>query len=172
MPSQSEPPVLAEKANPTEDAEVQKKLDQVIEYAIQGGRIQERADQTRQRAKETKNAEKRAALEREAGDLDKEAKQQLKTTQRLQSGVWQAFGAGAGIGASSGLAVGTATGVVVGGVLAVPTTLLGGLVGAGTGAIHGPWIKLTRGDEGPKIEKAKPKEPGAIQLVGRRARIV
>jgi len=34
-------------------------------------------------------------------------------------------------------------GSLVGGVTAIPTTGLGMLVGAGTGAIHGPWVTLT-----------------------------
>jgi hypothetical protein len=165
MPSNSEAPAVSEKINPTEKEDVQKKLDQAISYAIEGGRIQERADQTRQRAKSSTNAKEKKALEKEAKELDAQAKQQLKTTQRLQSGVWQGFGAGAGIGASSGLAVGSGVGLLTGGILAVPMTGLGGLIGAGTGALHGPWIKLTRGDDGPRIEEAKENEPGAIQLV-------
>ena len=166
MASQPEPPEITKKLSPQDAAEIQQKLDEVVEHAVAGGRIQERADQTRKRAEETDDPEERATLEKEAEALDTQAKRQLQTLQRLQSGVWQGMGAGAGIGASSGIALGTATGMVVGGVLAVPTTVLGGLVGAGTGAIHGPWVKLTRGDQGPKIEEADPEEPGAIQLVG------
>jgi hypothetical protein len=165
MAGDSEPPVLTEKLTPKDAAQLQQKLDEAVEYAVAGGRIQERADQIRKRASESNNAKEKAALEQEADELDTQAKEQLQTTRRLQSGVWQGLGAGAGIGAGSGMALGTATGVLVGGVLAIPMTGLGGLIGAGTGALHGPWVKLTRGDAGPKIEKAEPEEPGAIQLV-------
>jgi hypothetical protein len=165
MASKSEPPVITEKLAPKDAERFQQKLDEAVEYAVAGGRIQERADQARKRARETKSARERAALEREAEELDAEANQQLQTTRRLQSGVWQGLGAGTGIGAGSGMALGTATGVLVGGVLAVPMAGLGGLIGAGTGALHGPWIKLTRGDAGPSLERAEPEEPGAIQLV-------
>jgi hypothetical protein len=159
------PPVITEKLSPKDAEQVQRKLDEAVQYAIAGGRTQERANQVRQRAKEAKTKREREALEKEADELDAQANSQLKTTKRLQSGVWQGLGAGAGIGASSGLAVGTATGVLVGGVLAIPTTALGGLIGAGTGALHGPWIKLARGDAGPEVKEAEPNEPGAIQLV-------
>ena len=69
------------------------------------------------------------------------------------------------MGAGAGLGLGAVTGTLVGGVLAVPFTGLGGLVGAGVGALHGPWVKLTRGDKGPEISTAKEGEPGAVQLV-------
>lgn len=167
MGPKSEPPALTEKLSPDEAGQVRQKLDEVVQYAIAGGRDQERAAQARKRADESKNPKEKAKLEKEAEKLEAQAKKQLQTTQRLQSGVWQGAGAGAGIGASTGMATGSATGVLLGGVLAVPTTALGGLIGAGTGALHGPWIKLTRGDLGPEIKEAKPKEPGAIQLVSR-----
>ena len=39
-------------------------------------------------------------------------------------------------------------GSIVGGVTAIPTTGLGLLVGAGTGAVHGPWVKMPGQKEG------------------------
>jgi hypothetical protein len=165
MAPEDKPLVDIEKISPADAARLQQQLDEAVESAVEGGRIQERADQTRKRAKETDDKDEKAALEREAKELDAQAKRQLQTTKRIQSGFWQGLGFGAGIGAGSGMAVGTAAGVLLGGVLAVPTTVVGGLVGAGAGAIHGPWAKLTRGDKGLKIEEAEPEEPGAIQLV-------
>ena len=46
---------------------------------------------------------------------------------------------------------------MVGGVTALPTTALGGLIGTGVGAIHGPFIKLGGGKE-KRFEDAKPEE--------------
>lgn len=145
-------------------AKVQKQLDSAIDSAFSGGRTQEKAEQAKQRAAEAKSAREREKYEREAADLERQAQSQLKTSQRLQSGAWQGFGAGAGMGAGTGLALGGAVGTVTGGVLAVPLTAVGGLVGAGAGFVHGPWIKLTRGKEGPAVEEAEEGEPGAIQL--------
>ena len=65
---------------------------------------------------------------------------------RLTRSILGASGAGIGGGVAAGL--GTTVGAVVGGVVGIPTTGLGLLVGAGTGAVHGPWVKLTgKGDE-------------------------
>jgi hypothetical protein len=41
----------------------------------------------------------------------------------------------------------------VGGVTSIPTTLLGGIIGIGTGAAHGPWFKI--GKDGKKEEISK-----------------
>lgn len=51
------------------------------------------------------------------------------------------------------MGLGTVVGTVVGGVATLPGVLVGGLVGAGTGVIHGPWIKLTKlgGKGGEKV---------------------
>lgn len=56
---------------------------------------------------------------------------------------------GGGIGAGFGMGLGAVVGTVVGGVVSVPTTGLGLIAGAGTGAIHGPWFKVP-GAEGMK----------------------
>lgn len=83
----------------------------------------------------------------EAIKQEKKALSELKIVQRLQSGVWQGGASGAGIGAGVGLGLGTVVGSVVGGVVAIPTTGLGILAGAATGAIHGPWVKVGKGKE-------------------------
>jgi hypothetical protein len=153
-------------------AEVQKQLDDAIDSAFSGGRAQEKANQARQRAAEASSSSERDQYEREAADLERQAQKQLKTSQRLQSGAWQGFGAGAGMGAATGIGLGGAVGTVTGGVLAVPLTALGGLVGAGAGLAHGPWIKLTRGKDGPEIAAAEEGEPGAIELHPKEVKMV
>ena len=145
-------------------ANVQRQLDGAIDSAFSGGQAQEKANQARKHASEAKSEEERKKYEEEAAEHEKQAQSQLKTSRRLQSGAWQGFGAGAGMGAATGIGLGGVIGTVSGGVLAVPLSGLGGLIGAGTGFFHGPWIKLTRGENGPEITTAKEGEPGAIQL--------
>lgn len=145
-------------------AKVQQQLDSAIDSAFSGGLAQEKANQARKNAKAAKTDTERKKYEHEAEEHEKSAQSQLKTSRRLQSGAWQGFGAGAGMGAATGLGLGGVVGTLSGGVLAVPLSAVGGLVGAGTGLIHGPWIKLTRGKDGPQIAPAKEGEPGAIKL--------
>ena len=83
----------------------------------------------------------------EAFDHEIEARGLSMKARMLKSGTFQGAAGGAGIGAATGLGLGTAVGALVGTVVSVPTTALGALVGAGTGAIHGPWIKLGGGNE-------------------------
>ncbi|OTA59550.1 hypothetical protein K449DRAFT_384880 [Hypoxylon sp. EC38] len=52
-------------------------------------------------------------------------------------------------------------GSLVSGLVAIPTTGLGILVGAGTGLVHGPWVKFTdmlSKDEVDKIDKEAEEE--------------
>src|SRR6186713_1745651 len=108
----------------------------------------------------------------EAFDREMEAKGLTKKARILKSGTFQGAAGGAGIGAATGIGLGTVVGTVVGTVASVPTTALGGLVGAGTGAIHGPWIKLGGGskkdsDVGEEKIVQVPQETidsGAVQL--------
>lgn len=60
---------------------------------------------------------------------------------KVQNGAFQGGAAGAGIGAGIAGGLGTVVGSIVGGIAAIPTTGLGILIGAGTGAIHGPWVR-------------------------------
>ena len=83
----------------------------------------------------------------EAYDREIEANGLSRKAQILKSGTFQGAVGGAGIGAATGLGLGTVVGTLVGTVASVPTMALGGLVGAGTGAIRGPWIKLGDGNE-------------------------
>lgn len=164
VPDASEGIAKNTKLSDDDAAHVQQQLDSAIDSAFSGGQAQERANQARKLAEEASSEAERKKYEDEAAEHERQAQSQLKTSRRLQSGAWQGFGAGAGMGAATGVGLGGVVGTLSGGILAVPLSALGGLVGAGAGAIHGPWIKLTRGEEGPKIEGAKEGEPGAIQL--------
>ncbi|KAJ2977607.1 hypothetical protein NUW58_g7758 [Xylaria curta] len=65
------------------------------------------------------------------------------TARRLESGWMQGGAAGAGIGAGIATGIGMTVGSLVSGLAAIPTTGLGILIGAGTGLVHGPWVKFT-----------------------------
>jgi len=111
----------------------------------------EEAQRARQRAEGVEDPEEKKKILAEAAEHEKKSKSLETQSQRLQSGVWQGgiggAGIGAGIGTGLGAGVGTLVGAVVGGVTAIPTTGLGLLIGAGTGAIHGPWYKLDQEKE-------------------------
>lgn len=49
-----------------------------------------------------------------------------------------------GIGAGVAGGIGTVVGTIIGGVALIPTTAIGLLAGIGTGAIHGPWVRLVQ----------------------------
>ncbi len=99
----------------------------------------------KEQAAKALNPKERMRLLREAYDKEVEAHGQSKFAKRLQSGPWQGAAAGGGIGGGIAMGLGTVVGTLVGGVASVPTVLLGGLVGAGVGGIHGPFIKLGGG---------------------------
>jgi len=84
-----------------------------------------------------------------AAEHEKKSKAEMKAVNRLQSGTWQGAGMGGGMGAGFGMGLGAVVGTVVGGVVSIPTTGVGILAGAGTGAVHGPWFKVP-GAEGMK----------------------
>lgn len=56
----------------------------------------------------------------------------------MASGWGQGTGFGIGISSAVGMGLGNLVGALLSGVVAVP----GSLIGAGVGAIHGPWYKL------------------------------
>lgn len=86
----------------------------------------------------------RSRVMREAYNKELEAHGNSKRARILTSGTFQGAAGGAGIGTAVGMGLGTVTGTLVGAVATVPGVLVGGLIGAGTGVIHGPWIKLTK----------------------------
>lgn len=94
----------------------------------------------------------------EAYDKELEAHGNSKRARVLTSGTFQGAAGGAGIGTAVGMGLGTVTGTLVGVVATVPGVLVGGLVGAGTGVIHGPWIKLGGKGKGKGGEQKIPAE--------------
>lgn len=133
-----------EQPDPTTKEKILEKINERVKSAQEA---QDAAAEARIRAEETTDAdEKQLALE-EAMKHEKKALNDMKAVQRLQSGVWQGGASGAGIGAGVGMGLGTVVGTLVGGVAAIPTTGVGLLAGMGTGAIHGPWVKLGMGDK-------------------------
>ena len=154
MSDESEP-----KSGPTPESTQQKVILEVNDRLKEAEAAGAAAISARKRADGTTDPEEKKRTLEEADKQDKKSKSAIKIAQRLQSGVWQGGASGAGIGAGIGLGLGTVVGSVVGGVTAIPTTGLGALVGAGTGAVHGPWVKL-KGDkeeekEGPGEEEGK-----------------
>jgi len=139
----SVPPDFQEKLPPQVAAQLQKRFSGAIAAAKEAQATSDAIEATRERAANAQDSAERFQAEAEVQELEKKYKHQIKVTKRLESGALQGAGAGAGIGAATGLGVGTVVGTLVGGVTAIPTTILGGLVGAGTGAIHGPWVKFS-----------------------------
>ncbi|KXL41952.1 hypothetical protein M433DRAFT_338546 [Acidomyces richmondensis BFW] len=103
-----------------------------------------KASALKDKAEKCLNPKERQRMLQEAYDREIEAHGQSKIARRMQSGVWQGGIGGAGIGGGVGVGLGTVVGTLVGGVVSVPTTALGGLVGMGVGGIHGPFIKLNQ----------------------------
>ena len=145
---QGEPDIVAltSKLPPPLQAQAQSQLGSAIETAKASRQTQESATNLKAQAEQVSDPNERQRLEDEYKKLEKLARKQAKMAQRLESGAWQGAGAGIGIGAATGLGVGTVVGTILGGVTAVPTTLLGGLVGWGTGAVHGPFFKMGLGE--------------------------
>ncbi|KAJ7652420.1 hypothetical protein DFH06DRAFT_1206089 [Mycena polygramma] len=126
--------------------------DKLLHAAVENERIGKEADKKARELEEQAdeieddNSPERKKLLDEAAEWAKKAKEYLSISKRQQSGVWQGGVGGAGIGAGIGMGIGAFVGTLVGGILAVPTTTLGILGGAATGAIHGPWAKVTGKD--------------------------
>lgn len=108
-------------------------------------------------------------LRQRARDLDKVATRLLKTARRLEQGWVQGGAAGAGIGAGIAAGLGMTVGSLVSGLVAIPTTGLGVLIGAGTGLVHGPWVKFTEvftKDEVSEIDRQAEEDARRIEEQG------
>ena len=101
----------------------------------------------------------RSRMMQEAYSKELEANGNSKRARILSSGTFQGAAGGAGIGTAVGMGLGTITGTLVGTVATIPGVLVGGLIGAGTGVIHGPWIKLGGKDKGKGAEAETKKIP-------------
>ena len=115
------------------------------------------AETLREKAAAITDPKERERILREAYDREVEAYGNTKKARILKSGTFQGAIGGAGIGSMVGVGLGTVVGTVVGGVASIPTTALGGLVGSGVGAIHGPFIKMGGG-------KKKKEEDEVVQV--------
>ncbi|KAK3358236.1 hypothetical protein B0T25DRAFT_517504 [Lasiosphaeria hispida] len=118
-----------------------------IEAAKAAKNLQDEADTLKAKAASIKDPAERERLWKAAYDKEVEAHGQSKKARAMASGWGQ--GAVGGVGASSavGMGVGNLVGVLVSGVVSIP----GALVGAGVGALHGPWYAVTGGSsEGEK----------------------
>jgi hypothetical protein len=144
-----------------DDAQNRQRLEKAIGAAQKVVASQKQAQSLKERALQAVNPKERMRLLREAYEKEVEAHGQSKYAKRLQSGVWQGGTAGGGIGAGIAMGLGAVTGTLVTGLVSVPTVLLGGLVGAGTGAIHGPWFKL------PGMGGAKKGQPSEEEIRAR-----
>lgn len=102
------------------------------------------ASTLRSKASLLTNPAERSRVMQEAYNKELEAHGNSKRARILTSGTFQGAAGGAGIGTAVGMGLGTVTGTLVGTVATIPGVLVGGLIGAGTGVIHGPWIKLTK----------------------------
>lgn len=116
--------------------EIQKRLDEAKN-------LQEKSLELHKQADEAVDPKVAEDLKFQAREIDKKAATLMKTAERLEAGWIQggAIGTGIGVGAAGGL--GAVVGTLVTGIVAIPTSGLGMLIGAGTGLIHGPWIKFT-----------------------------
>lgn len=103
--------------------------------------LQEKSLELHRKAEEAGDPKVSEDLKFQAREVDKKAAKLMKTAERLEAGWIQggAMGTGLGVGAAGG--IGAVVGTLVTGIVAIPTSGLGMLIGAGTGLIHGPWIK-------------------------------
>ncbi|KAK5081134.1 hypothetical protein LTR05_007927 [Lithohypha guttulata] len=127
-----------------------------IENLQKAQKAQSVANDLKSKAMAMTKSKERERMITEAFDKEVEAHGHSKMAKRLQSGTWQGLGFGGGIGAATGIGTGAVLGTVLGAVTAVPTTLLGGAIGTGVGAIRGPFIKL--GGKEQKFEDADPEK--------------
>ena len=121
------------------------RLMQAAKAAQAASSAQGMVDSLKSKAAMLTNPKERERVLSEVYNREIEAKGHSKKARVLKSGTFQGAAGGAGVGVATGIGMGTLVGTLVGTVASVPTTALGGLVGAGTGVIHGPWIKLGGG---------------------------
>ncbi|KAI1632813.1 hypothetical protein F4809DRAFT_626129 [Biscogniauxia mediterranea] len=121
----------------------EKLLEEIQKHIEESKKLQEESIRLHKQADEAGDSEVAEDLKFQARELDKKATKLLKTAKRLEAGWLQGGVAGAGIGAGIAGGLGLTVGSLVTGLVAIPTTGLGMLVGAGTGLVHGPWVKFT-----------------------------
>ncbi|KAE8453645.1 hypothetical protein EG329_009156 [Mollisiaceae sp. DMI_Dod_QoI] len=124
--------------------------EKILAYASDRLKAAENAErkarEARERAEACDDPEEKKRILVEAEREERKSKAEMKAVNRVQSGVWQGAGMGGGMGAGLGMGIGAGVGTLLGGVVSIPTTGVGLLAGAATGAIHGPWFKLPGGE--------------------------
>ncbi|KAK3711580.1 hypothetical protein LTR37_009571 [Vermiconidia calcicola] len=103
---------------------------------------QNAAQSLKEKAMNAVNPKERLRLLQASYHKEVEAHGQSKWAKTLQTGAFQGAAGGGGIGAGVAVGLGGAVGTLVTGITALPTVLIGGLAGAATGGIHGPWITM------------------------------
>ncbi|KAF2965346.1 hypothetical protein GQX73_g8224 [Xylaria multiplex] len=161
-----------ERATEVKRPSTKEKLLQEITQKIEESKgLQEESINLHQRADEVAENDPKLAedLRFKAREIDKRAAKLLKTARRLESGWMQGGAAGAGIGAGIATGLGMTVGSLISGLVAIPTTGLGILIGAGTGIVHGPWVKFTEvftKDEVSEIDREAEEEAKRIEESG------
>ncbi|KAI0003609.1 hypothetical protein F4779DRAFT_621754 [Xylariaceae sp. FL0662B] len=143
----------------------EKLLEEITTRINESKSLQAESMRLHQQAEEADDPEIAEDLKFRARELDKKATRLLKIAKRLETGWMQGGAAGAGIGAGIAGGLGLTVGSLVSGLVAIPTTGLGIIVGAGTGLVHGPWVKFTQvfsKDEVDEIDKEAEEEAQRI----------
>ncbi|KAI5917004.1 hypothetical protein F4810DRAFT_705249 [Camillea tinctor] len=143
----------------------EKLLEEIQTRIEESKKFQEESMQLHKQADEAVDPAVAEDLKSRARELDKKATKLLKTAKRLEAGWLQGGATGAGIGAGIASGLGLTVGSLVTGLVAIPTTGLGMLVGAGAGLVHGPWVKFTDAftkDEVNEIDREAEEEANQI----------
>ncbi|KAK5655980.1 hypothetical protein OQA88_5118 [Cercophora sp. LCS_1] len=115
-----------------------------LEAAKAAKRLQETKDTLKAQAKSVKDPAERERLWQAAYHDEVEANGESKKARMMASGWGQGAASGVGISTAVGMGLGNAVGAVVSGVVSLP----GALVGAGVGAVHGPWYSVSKESDG------------------------
>jgi hypothetical protein len=116
-------------------------VDKAIEAAKSAKRLQDTADALKAQAASVKDPAERERLWQAAYNKEVEARGQSKKARVMASGWGQGVAGGIGASSALGMGLGNLVGVLVSGVVSIP----GALVGAGVGAVHGPFYDVTSG---------------------------
>ncbi|KAK4446690.1 hypothetical protein QBC34DRAFT_469201 [Podospora aff. communis PSN243] len=112
-----------------------------VEAAKSAKRLQDTADALKAQAASVKDPAERERLWQAAYNKEVEARGQSKKARLMASGWGQGVAGGIGASSALGMGLGNLVGVLVSGVVSIP----GALVGAGVGAVHGPWYDVASG---------------------------
>ncbi|KAF3061704.1 hypothetical protein GL218_03092 [Daldinia childiae] len=143
----------------------EKLIEEITSRIEESKKLQEEAVQLHKQADEAVDPDVAEDLKFRARELDMKAAKLLKIAKRLESGWLQGGATGAGIGAGIAGGLGVTVGSLVSGLVAIPTTGIGILVGMGTGLVHGPWVKFSEAfskDEVDEIDKEAEEEARRI----------